>query len=296
MRGSASGRDAGAGLQQHAAMTTWRGMCVCVLISFIHNLGLTIKPIKGPPQGVYACPHNGLPLVGLTPDVCVLHLSLSMTVVSPELQRHSSSWKRRSRAAGGGGSCCTAGDGGSSPGGDGASLSPRFGERCEYPLGNQAVLNDPHRYASFAFEHGPAGHETILHSLFVHVGHTRREPVDYTGTFPGLGDCWKRWWVADEASAYNRTIPIYSTVPAGPDGFIMPTYAAASTEHSRSHFRSMHQAARAETKGLLEEVEHTGPCLYAGDVPVTPILSLWRGTSRSIRLRYRYLLQVLDYL
>jgi hypothetical protein len=28
------------------------------LISFIHNLGLTIKPIKGPPQGVYACPHN----------------------------------------------------------------------------------------------------------------------------------------------------------------------------------------------------------------------------------------------
>jgi hypothetical protein len=31
---------------------------VCVLISFIHNLGLTIKPIKGPPQGVYACPHN----------------------------------------------------------------------------------------------------------------------------------------------------------------------------------------------------------------------------------------------
>eukprot|EP01047_Picozoa_sp_COSAG01_P111360 COSAG01_NODE_40145_length_467_cov_0.896739_1_plen_42_part_10 len=26
----------------------------CVLISFIHNLGLTIKPIKGPPQGVYA--------------------------------------------------------------------------------------------------------------------------------------------------------------------------------------------------------------------------------------------------
>eukprot|EP01049_Picozoa_sp_SAG25_P000411 SAG25_NODE_15_length_24441_cov_175.207288_10_plen_58_part_00 len=35
---------------------------MCVLISFIHNLGLTIKPIKGPPQGVYACPHNGLPL------------------------------------------------------------------------------------------------------------------------------------------------------------------------------------------------------------------------------------------
>eukprot|EP01049_Picozoa_sp_SAG25_P009217 SAG25_NODE_895_length_4876_cov_4.475822_1_plen_52_part_10 len=52
-----------------------------MLISFIHNLGLTIKPIKGPPQGVYACPHNGLPLVGLTPDVCVcvFVLSLSMT-------------------------------------------------------------------------------------------------------------------------------------------------------------------------------------------------------------------------
>jgi hypothetical protein len=83
---------------------------VCVLISFIHNLGLTIKPIKGPPQGVYACPHNGLPLVGLTPDVCVCFLSLSMTVVSPDAQRHSSSWNRHSCAAGGGSSCRTAGD------------------------------------------------------------------------------------------------------------------------------------------------------------------------------------------
>jgi hypothetical protein len=83
-----------------------------VLISFIHNLGLTIKPITGPPQGVYACPHNGLPLVGLTPDVCVcvFVLSLSMTVVSPDAQRHSSSWKRLSRATGGGGACRTAGD------------------------------------------------------------------------------------------------------------------------------------------------------------------------------------------
>jgi hypothetical protein len=36
-----------------------RPIDLCVLISFIHNLGLTIKPIKGPPQGVYACPHNG---------------------------------------------------------------------------------------------------------------------------------------------------------------------------------------------------------------------------------------------
>jgi hypothetical protein len=87
-----------AGLMSHF---THLIISVCVLISCIHNLGLTIKPIKGPPQGVYACPHNGLPLVGLTSDVCVLHLSLSMTVVSPELERHSSSWKRRSRATGG---------------------------------------------------------------------------------------------------------------------------------------------------------------------------------------------------
>ena len=88
-----------------------------MLISFIHNLGLTIKPIKGPPQGVYACPHNVLPLVGLAPDMCVCFfvLSLSMTVVSPDAQRHSRSWNRLSRAAGGGGS--TVGDGGSSPGG-----------------------------------------------------------------------------------------------------------------------------------------------------------------------------------
>ena len=26
---------------------------LCVLISFIYNIGLTIKPIKGPPLGVY---------------------------------------------------------------------------------------------------------------------------------------------------------------------------------------------------------------------------------------------------
>ena len=68
---------------------------VCVLISFIYNLGLTIKTYKGPPRGVYACPHNEMPLIGLAPDVCVcgfnLLLSLSMTVVSPELQRCSSS-------------------------------------------------------------------------------------------------------------------------------------------------------------------------------------------------------------
>jgi hypothetical protein len=111
----------------------------CVLISFIQNLGVTIKPIKGPPQGVYACPHNGLPLVGLTPDVCVCFLSLSMTVVSPDAQRHSSSWNRRSRAAGGGGSCCTAGDGGSSPGGDDASLPPRFGAGVQPPSPSSTV-------------------------------------------------------------------------------------------------------------------------------------------------------------
>jgi hypothetical protein len=85
------------------------GASVCVLISFIYNLGLTIKPIKGPPLGVSACPHNDVPLVGLAPNVCVcvFNLSLSMTVVSPELWCCSSSWKRRSR---------TASDGGSSPG------------------------------------------------------------------------------------------------------------------------------------------------------------------------------------
>ena len=72
---------------------------MCVLISFIYSLGLTNKPIKGPPLGVSACPHNDMPLVGLTPDVCVcgnFNLSLSMTVVSPELWCCSSSWKRRS--------------------------------------------------------------------------------------------------------------------------------------------------------------------------------------------------------
>ena len=49
-----------------------------------------------------------MPLIGLTPDVCVcvFNLSLSITVLSPELWCCSSSWKRRSR---------TAGDGGSSP-------------------------------------------------------------------------------------------------------------------------------------------------------------------------------------
>jgi hypothetical protein len=64
----------------------------CVLISFMaYNLGLTNKPIKGPPQGVCACPHNNTPLIGLTPDVCVcFNLSLSITVVSPELWRRSS--------------------------------------------------------------------------------------------------------------------------------------------------------------------------------------------------------------
>ena len=39
-------------------------------------------------------------LIGLAPDVCVcgfnLLLSLSMTVVSPELYKHSNSWNRRS--------------------------------------------------------------------------------------------------------------------------------------------------------------------------------------------------------
>eukprot|EP01047_Picozoa_sp_COSAG01_P013015 COSAG01_NODE_601_length_14954_cov_175.954359_16_plen_98_part_00 len=66
---------------------------LCVLISFIYSLRLTNNPIKGPPLGVSACPHNEMPLVGLTPDVCVcgLVLSLSITVVSPEDQRHSSS-------------------------------------------------------------------------------------------------------------------------------------------------------------------------------------------------------------
>jgi hypothetical protein len=55
--------------------------------SFIYSLRLTNNPIKGPPLGVSACPHNNVPLVGLTPDVCVcvFNLSLSITVVSPEL-------------------------------------------------------------------------------------------------------------------------------------------------------------------------------------------------------------------
>jgi hypothetical protein len=77
--------------------------CVCVLISFIYNLGLTNKPIKGPPQGVCACPHSNLPLLGLAPNVCVcgFNLSLSMTVVSPELHLHCSSWYHKL--------CCHAG-------------------------------------------------------------------------------------------------------------------------------------------------------------------------------------------
>eukprot|EP01047_Picozoa_sp_COSAG01_P046424 COSAG01_NODE_4358_length_5087_cov_2.822049_7_plen_68_part_00 len=67
-----------------------------MLISFIYNLGLTIKPIAKVAHGgyIYACPHNEMPLIGLTPDVCEcehLLLSLSMAVVSPELQRCSSS-------------------------------------------------------------------------------------------------------------------------------------------------------------------------------------------------------------
>eukprot|EP01049_Picozoa_sp_SAG25_P022596 SAG25_NODE_9107_length_387_cov_1.222222_1_plen_111_part_01 len=76
-----------------------------------------------------------MPLIGLTPDdVCVcFNLSLSITVVSPDAHRHSSSWNRLIRAAGGGGSCCPAGDGGSSPGGDAASLSPRFGAGVQPP-------------------------------------------------------------------------------------------------------------------------------------------------------------------
>ena len=59
-----------------------------------------------------------MPLIGLTPDVCVcvFNLSLSITVLSPELWCCSSSWKRRSR---------TAGDGGSSPGGDDVTVQRR---------------------------------------------------------------------------------------------------------------------------------------------------------------------------
>eukprot|EP01047_Picozoa_sp_COSAG01_P024112 COSAG01_NODE_1480_length_10161_cov_32.805804_6_plen_136_part_00 len=91
-----------------------------MLISFIYSLRLTNNPIKGPPLGVSACPHNNMPLIGLIPDVCVcvFNLSLSITVLSPELWCCSSSWKRRSR---------TASDGGSSPGGDDVSCSPCFG-------------------------------------------------------------------------------------------------------------------------------------------------------------------------
>ena len=98
----------------------FRSGMVGVLISFIYNLGLTNKPIKGPPWGVSACPHNNVPLVGLAPNVCVcgFDLSLSMTVVSPELWKHSSSWKRHNR---------TASDDGSSPGGEDMNSSPRFG-------------------------------------------------------------------------------------------------------------------------------------------------------------------------
>jgi hypothetical protein len=42
-------------VSQAAAINSLR---MSVLISFIYNLGLTIKPIRGPPLGVYACPHN----------------------------------------------------------------------------------------------------------------------------------------------------------------------------------------------------------------------------------------------
>jgi hypothetical protein len=48
---------------QNTAHFSW-AMCV-VLISFIYNLGLTINTYKGPPRGVYACPHNEMPLIGL---------------------------------------------------------------------------------------------------------------------------------------------------------------------------------------------------------------------------------------
>ena len=62
---------------------------MCVLISFIYNLGLTIKPIKGPPQGVYACPHNKKLATLLNNEQCVcvcvfpsFPLSFSKTFVS----------------------------------------------------------------------------------------------------------------------------------------------------------------------------------------------------------------------
>jgi hypothetical protein len=64
----------------HSTHTPTHTPILCVLISFIHNLGLTIKPMKGPPQqGVYACPHNGLPPATSWPNprcVCVFSCSI----------------------------------------------------------------------------------------------------------------------------------------------------------------------------------------------------------------------------
>jgi hypothetical protein len=72
---------------------------VCVLISFIHNLGLTIKPIKGPPQGVYACPHNKKLATLLNNKQCVC-VCVCVPPSPSRPCRPRTSWCRRSASPG----------------------------------------------------------------------------------------------------------------------------------------------------------------------------------------------------
>jgi hypothetical protein len=87
-------------------------------------------------------------------------------------------------------------------------------ELAAHAVAPQAVLDDPQRYADFALEHGTVGYETMLHKLYVHAGHARRE-VGHTniGTFlwPGrlLPDC----LVGNETSAYSNQLRMTTSKP-----------------------------------------------------------------------------------
>eukprot|EP01047_Picozoa_sp_COSAG01_P097229 COSAG01_NODE_27586_length_681_cov_155.855670_2_plen_106_part_01 len=67
-------------------------MCV---IGFIYNLGLTIKPIKGPPLGVSACPHNKKLATLRNNELCVC-----VCVCVPLPYPFQKSWCRRSPTPG----------------------------------------------------------------------------------------------------------------------------------------------------------------------------------------------------
>jgi hypothetical protein len=89
------------------------------VISFIYNLGLTIKPIKGPPLGVSACPHNKKLATLLNNELCVCvcvcspPLSFSKVLVSslPHLGCFNSSflWHRGTEVQNNGGQQCNGG-------------------------------------------------------------------------------------------------------------------------------------------------------------------------------------------